>query len=301
MPRTFTLLGALVSCSSALRLPLAVTRRTSSALSLQSAVTRRTLLASAFVPAASLLPAAPAWADESPIAKAQNAFQKGDYLLSERLWREAANAQPANSLPWSNLAVTLIINASDEMQLGVPPKDKARERLEEALAALDTAVRLDGEAPDALTLNSRGNALGLLLRWEDAAATYGKSAAVSRRDFESIPRSNEALALFELGELARAEKGARTLIRRDPNFKDGAALLATLRLEQGDVGGAASAMSLLCSGPDGNAWCRRYSSVDVVLGRWSPRAVAAYKRLLDEPSVKLELRNGQGVASGMRL
>ena len=233
---------------------------------------------------------------------ASRAFQKGDYVLSEKLWRDAARALPSSSLSWSNLAVCLIINASGEMQLGVPPSGKARERLDEALTAIDTAVRLDGDAsPDALTLNSRGNALGLLLRWEDAAAAYALAASASRRDFESIPRSNEALALFELGELASAEKRARSLIRRDPNFKDGAALLAALRLEQGDPGGAASAVALLCSGPEGSAWCQRYSTVDVVMGRWSPRAVAAYRRLLKEPSVQLELKNAAGLSSGMRL
>ena len=40
------------------------------------------------------------------------------------------------------------------------------------------------------------------------------------------------------------ERRVRTLIRRDPNFRDGGALLATLRLEQGDVAGAASAVSM---------------------------------------------------------
>jgi tetratricopeptide (TPR) repeat protein len=252
-------------------------------------VPRRGLLASAL-----LLPTRGASAASSS-TEASNAFQRGDYVLSEKLWREVANAAPSESLAWSNLGVTLIINASDEMQLGVAPSGKARDRLDEALAALDTAIRLDGAngASDALTLNSRGNALGLLLRWEEAATAYAAASAASRRDFESIPRSNEALALFELGSLGEAERRVRTLIRRDPNFRDGTALLAALRLEQNDVGGAASAVNMLCSGADGPEWCRRYSNVEIVLGRWSPRAVAAYRRLLKEPSVQLELRNAQ--------
>jgi len=203
-------------------------------------------------------------------------------------------ADPQQSLGWTNLAITLVITASDEMTLGVAPTGRAKARLEEALAALDRAEQIDGAGnADALTLNSRGNALGLLQRWEEAATVYAAAATVSRRDFESIPRSNQALALFQLGSLAEAEAQAKRLIRRDPNFRDGQALLAALRFEQGDTAGAAGAFSRLCDGADGAAWCRRYSTADVVVGRWSPRAVAAYRRLLDEPAIVLELKNGQ--------
>ena len=73
----------------------------------------------------------------------------------------------------------------------------------------------------------------------------------------SIPRSNEALALFELGSLPEAEKVARKLIRRDPNFKDGFALLAALRYAQGDTGGAAALVNDLCAGASG--LCARYA------------------------------------------
>ena len=120
--------------------------------------------------------------------------------------------------------------------------------------------------------------------------------AIESRGVAVVPRSNQALTLFQLERIEEAEKLTRKLIRRDPMFRDGQALLATLRYEQSDVAGAARAITDLCSGADGAAWCSRYSSVDVVTGRWSPRAVAAYRRLLDEPSIRLELRNGQGGA-----
>ena len=222
---------------------------------------RRGVLASLLVPTVAAADASDSY--RSAVDEASRAFQLADYVRSETLWREAAMARPEASLAWSNLAVTLIINASGEMRLGEPPTGKAKERLTEALAALDAAERIDGEtSPDPLTLNSRGNALGLLLRWDEAATAYAASAAASRRDFVSIPRSNEALALFQLGELAEAERRVRTLMRRDPNFRDATALLAALRIEQGDVGGAASAVSMLCSGADGGQWCKRYSTVD---------------------------------------
>ena len=127
---------------------------------------------------------------------------------------------------------------------------------------------------------------------QEARQAYSASATASRRDFESIPRSNEALALFELGDLKEAERTTRTLLRRDPQFKDGYALLAALRFEQDSKSDAATLISDLCSGLDGEQWCSRYSNIDVVVGRWTPSAVAAYRRLLAEPSIQLELRNG---------
>jgi tetratricopeptide (TPR) repeat protein len=238
----------------------------------------------------------PSFAGEAPSfaqlsAQASSAFQKADYVGCERLWREAAATKPDEPIAYANLAVALVINASDEMQLGVAPTGKARERLVEAIEAIDKAEGL-GKVPDPLNLNTKGNALGLLQRWEDARAAYAVATAASPRDFESIPRSNEALVLFELGSLAEAERIAKTLVRRDPGFRDGQALLAALRFEQGDRAGAANSISELCSGVSGSMWCSRYSSVDVVLGRWTPKAVDAYRRMIEEPSVKLELKNG---------
>ena len=136
-------------------------------------------------------------------------------------------------------AVTCLRAAQQCTVLGVAPTGEARKRLEEALTAIDTAESL-GSSPDALNLNAKGNALGLLLQWSDARAAYEASGDAADRSFASIPRSNEALALFELGSLPEAEKVARKLIRRDPNFKDGFALLAALRYAQGDTGGAAA-------------------------------------------------------------
>ena len=195
---------------------------------------------------------------------AARAFQRADYAGSEKLWREATAIAPREAVAWSNLAVTLIINASEggEMQLGVAPTGEARKRLEEALTAIDTAESL-GSSPDALNLNAKGNALGLLLQWSDARAAYEASGDAADRSFASIPRSNEALALFELGSLPEAEKVARKLIRRDPNFKDGFALLAALRYAQGDTGGAAALVNDLCAGASG--LCARYADVNIVL------------------------------------
>ena len=97
---------------------------------------------------------------------------------------EATAIAPREAVAWSNLAVTLIINASEggEMQLGVAPTGEARKQLEEALTAIDTAESL-GSSPDALNLNAKGNALGLLLQWSDARAAYEASGDAADRSF----------------------------------------------------------------------------------------------------------------------
>jgi len=128
---------------------------------------------------------------ERLFGEAALAFQRADYAGAERLWKKATDEYPSQPLAHANLAVVLIINASDECTLGEPPTGGARTRLEEALAAIDTAESL-GSAPDALNLNAKGNAFGLLLKWSEAAGAYRESAAAAPRDFESIPRSNEA-------------------------------------------------------------------------------------------------------------
>jgi len=220
-----------------------------------------------------------------------DAFQQGDYVGAEKLWGEVANRFPKESLAWANYGTCLIINASDEMTLGELPTGQAEARLKAALDALDKAEDLGSS--DALLLNSRGNALGLLQRWEEAREQYVAACAVSARDFESIPRSNAALISFQLGDMQRVEREALSLVRRDPRFVDGQALLAAARWSAGDVRGAASAFEKLCSDPK---FCARYASDQVVLGRWTPRAVDAYRGLLKEPSVQLAVKNARAMS-----
>jgi len=261
-----------------------VSRRAALTLPLQALLLGSTLLSNP-----------PANASPFPYAvmvkDASAAFEGADYIKSEKLWRKATEAYPEADLCWANLAVVLIINASDEMTLGTKPQGSARERLDEALVAIQTAERL-GQA-DALLLNARGNAFGLLQQWTDAVDAYGAAVVLSARDFESIPASNQALALLELEETERAERVVRRIMRRDPGFVDALALLATIRWIQGDRGGTANAIATLCSGSNGGMWCERYSIDQVVLGRWTPLAVKAYRELLREPSIQLELRNGK--------
>lgn len=260
------------------------------------ALSRRGLLAAlASTSSVSLTPRSAAAAKPSFDAVTRGAFEaftSGDYAKAEAEWRKASTVLPNEPLVWINFGTCLVIVASDAMTLGVKPLGKPAEQLREALAAFDTAERLGSS--DALLLNSRGNAFGLLQEWKEARTAYEASAAVSPRDFESIPRSNSALVSFELGELSAAESEASKIIRRDPRFVDATALLAAIRWKTGDVGGAVRAFERLCEEP---MFCRRYANDEVVIGRWTPKAVDAYRQLLQEPGIKLALKNG---AAGLR-
>jgi len=303
------MIAALVVLPLALRVPTSLALRVPSLLhsSFHSAPqhcalpisNRRAVVTAA---AACFLMTAPTSAAPQPFARmaseAASAFEKANYVECERLWRIATEAYPDQDIAWSNLAVALIINASDDpaMKLGVAPSGVAKQRLEEALTSISKAAELG--STDSLTLNAQGNALGLLLRWEEARAAYAASTAVATRDFESIPRSNEALTLLELRQPEASEKLARRLLRRDPNFVDAQALLATIKWSQRDAGGAAAEMSALCDRPrDGQTWCERYSTADVVLGRWPPLAVSTYRDMLKDRSIQLVFKNSRALPS----
>ena len=271
---------------------------TSSALlhSARHQLSRRALLTTAAAVASVPQPAAAVPTFEAGTKAAFAAFAAGDYRRAEELWSRAVETYPDSSLAWANLATLLIINASDEMTLGQLPTGDALQRLERALTVIGRSEELSGPAADPVLLNSRGNALGLLLRWEDAVAAYTASADAAgngMNNFASIPRSNAALAAFELRQDERAEKEVKSLLRRDPNFIDGTALLATLRWSRGDLGGATEAYVSLCATP---LWCDRYASDAAVLGRWTPRAVEAFRGLLREPSVQRERKNAAVLA-----
>ena len=281
---------SLLAPAAALRVvqPTSSSARAGSVTSARQVATRRAaLLGTATAALCAAMPAASHAAGndrkkfERAVAEAYTAFTKGNYVESERLWAQATVDYPEEALAWQNLATVLVINASEQMTLGQLPTGEALQRLQRALAAFDKAEDL-GEA-DALVVNARGNALGLLQRWEEAHTAYAASVDLSPRDFESIPLSNQALTSFELGRGDDAEREALRLTRRDPNFRDGYALLATLRHSRGDEAGAASAFRTLCSEEQ---WCERYSTDAVVVGRWTPRAVTAFRSLLRAPAIQ---------------
>ena len=210
---------------------------------------------------------------------------------------EALTATDANdATAWEGKGTVELILGSQKATLGVAPTGTALELCERAVASLQKSAAL---SDDALTLNNLGNAQAVLLKWGDAAESYQKSldaALASKRDrgLASIPASNRAQVAVELGDLKDAERRTENLLRRDPNFVDGRALLAAIRFERGDRAGAEEAYAALCvptvtspngfsppkRGLGGSDWCELYSTVDVVVGRWTPRTLDAYARFL---------------------
>ena len=98
---------------------------------------------------------------------------------------------------------------------------------------------------------------------------------------------------IELGDLKDAARRTENLLRRDPNFVDGRALLAAIRYKLGDANGAEESYAQLCvpgvksqrgavftDGIGGSDWCELYASTDVVKGRWTPATIEAYEAFL---------------------
>jgi len=210
--------------------------------------------------------------------RAGRLFEDGKYAEAEEAWRKVAAGYPRSALAWQNLATVELITTAGALTLDELPATGDRgARIEVAIEHFRRAAELAGDAVDPLALNNEGNALGLLGRFDSALAAYRRAANSSGRDFESIPRANVALTLLQLGSPAEGEREASAIVRRDPSFLDGFAILATCRWVQGDKLGAEEAYRRLCTEP---TWCSLYARADAVAGRWPPTAVAAWGDLL---------------------
>ncbi|KAJ1462901.1 hypothetical protein M885DRAFT_556602 [Pelagophyceae sp. CCMP2097] len=221
-------------------------------------------------------------------------FNSGDYDSSRAEWEKLLQAEPESALYLSNLGTCELIVASAGAKLGEAPRGAVATLLAAAVLHLGKAADVEG---DPLTTNNLGNAFAVLLDWPAAATAYDRSAAaaaVSRtgRGFQSIPLSNRAQVALELGDAVDAEKRIVNLLRRDPNFVDGRALLAAVRWSRGDTNGAEEAFSALCrpaiaapngfnkpiQGLGGSDWCELYSKdASTVQGRWTPKSIAAFE------------------------
>jgi len=245
---------------------------------------------------------------DARVASAVNAFQEGDYLRAQKLWLEVADSDPSNPYAWASVGTCILIRAQEIIRLEEPLSDEAVSRLQEALAALDRAIAC-GMERDPIVLNQRANVFNLWRRWPDAVDAYVGAVKVSPVGIASIPRQNLALARYELGDDAGAEREAAALLLRDPEFVDARALLAAIRWVRGDQVSAENSWSEICEGvrpPEptnmlgravrdaglavgiskyvpqngGQEFCKTYSSMSAVQGRWPPRALSAYKTFL---------------------
>lgn len=246
---------------------------------------RLVLECAALAAACALAPPCAADDDDAEFSKqayrAGRLFNLGQYAEAEEAWARITRAYPSRALGWQNLATVELVNAASGLELlELPARGEAAARLEVAVAHFRTATKLrPAAAPDALALNGEGNALGLLGDYAAALAAYRSAADVADRDFEDIPRANAALTLLQLGQAAEGAKAAEAIVRRDPAFVDGFAIVAACRWVQGDRLAAEAALRRLCAEP---TFCALYTAgTDAVRGRWPPRAIAAWSDLLE--------------------
>lgn len=240
---------------------------------------------------------------EDSVNSALRAFERGDYAQSLELWTALTERSPDEGLFWSNRGTVELILGSAQATLGVRPTGEAAELLEAAVSSFERALE-NGDA-SSISLNNLGNAQAAMLRWDRAADAYDRAtaAAIKSQASVSIAVANRAQVAMELDDLADAEKRVATLLRKDPNFLDGRALMAAIKYARGDAAGAEASFASLCrptvsapnqfnapiKGLGGTDWCELYSSRDIVLGRWTPKATAAYDAFLSSrtPSARI--------------
>jgi len=237
--------------------------------------------------------AAAAPTSPSPAAVAIRLFEDGKYAESLAAWTRLTEATPSEGLYWSNRGTVELILGSAGLRLGAAPTGLSEATLLSALRSFERAEAL-GDV-DAIALNNRGNVYNSLLRWTEAAALYDRAvAAAVKTEYASVPSENRALVAVQLGDLADAQRRTEALVRRDPNFLDGKALLAAVKFARGDKDGAEATFALLCrpavsapnqfkapiQGIGGPDFCDLYSNADFVRDRWTPAAVAAYDAFL---------------------
>ena len=115
---------------------------------------------------------------------------------------------------------------------------------------------------------------GSLGHWQAARERFD-AAAAARPGF-AMARSSAALAAFQLGDLAAAERELRSLIRRYPLFADARAGLTALLWQRGASGEAESHWAA-ASGLDPRY---RQSEWLLAIRRWPPGPVQALERFL---------------------
>jgi len=222
--------------------------------------------------------------------QALEASRAGRFGEALPLWNRVLEQAPKDAAAWSNrgnvqlaLGDPLAAIADQDHSLLLEP-DNADPHLnrgtaEEALgrwdaAAADYAWILERNPLDASALYNLGNVQGSRGDWQAARDSF-VTAADARPGF-AMARSSGALAAFQLGDLATAERELRSLIRRYPLFADARAGLTALLWQRGAAGEAESHWAA-ASGLD-----PRYRQGEWLLNvrRWPPAPVAALERFL---------------------
>lgn len=207
--------------------------------------------------------------------------QQGDFASALPLWDQVLEVDPNDAAAWSNRgnvrlalgdSAGAILDQTQAMQLEPENPDPHLNRgtAEEALhdwsaAAADYEWILERDSSDADALYNLGNVRGSEGRWAEAETLFSR-AMVARSDF-AMARSSYALALYQQGDLALAQKELRKLIRRYPMFADARAALSGLLWREGFKGEAESHWAA-AAGLDS-----RYRNADwlTTIRRWPPQ------------------------------
>jgi tetratricopeptide (TPR) repeat protein len=222
--------------------------------------------------------------------RALEASRAGRFDLALPLWNRVLEQAPKDAAAWSNrgnvqlaLGDPLAAIADQDHSLLLEPNNADphlnRGIAEEALGRWDAAAAdygwiLERDPADASALYNLGNVQGARGDWQAARDSF--VTAADTRPGMAMARSSAALAAFQLGDLATAERELRSLIRRYPLFADARAGLTALLWQRGATGEAESHWTA-ASGLD-----PRYRQGEWLLSvrRWPPAPVAALERFL---------------------
>ena len=191
--------------------------------------------------------------------QALSASREGRFAEALPLWNQVLEVAPNDAAAWSNRGNVLL--ALGDPRSAIADQTKAialdsespdphlnRGTAEEALgqwAAAEADYRWilerapsDTGEPRASALYNLGNVQGSLDGWQEARRCF-EAASLARPGF-AMARSSAALAAFQLGDKAGAERELRNLIRRYPLFADARAALTALLWQKGASGEAES-------------------------------------------------------------
>ena len=160
------------------------------------------------------------------------AMRAPTYEEAEEAWTRAIEIAPKNS---SALSAALSNRGTLRLQYS---------EWDAAVDDLQRAVDLDGDRPDALTLNNLGNAKGALNRWDEAMADFLEASRTE--NMRAIAQANYALAAFQTRRDDLAIATAKKLLRKDPEYLDMRALLSAMYWSIGDIDAAEGEWTYLC-------------------------------------------------------
>ena len=150
-----------------------------------------------------------------------------------------------------------------------------------ALNDYDKAIKLwgggRGENINPFVLVFRGNVLGRLNKWSDAVIDYNAASSLflQQKDIAgySDARANEALALYQIGDIDNSVKAMNDVIRKNPGYTDMHVAIAADSWSSGNYIKALSEWRFACN--DISSGCEKYKDGDWLLRirRWPPTLV----------------------------